>query len=139
MSDKKPTANEFREDGVKLAMEMAEDFDVTLDFSHDSIKNVDRVLGEFHEDYAKTKNEKGLVGIAIAFAAYIVSVIERNSTPGEWKRNDPDLGEETFPFDWHGTTIFPVGWCLKRMIDGKQDSVWFKYKTIVLDKIGKKE
>jgi len=136
MSRKKPGGNGFKEEGVKFAMKMADDFQVALDFSHESIKTVDKVLGEFQKDYKKKKSDEGLMGIAIAFAAYIVSVIERNSTPGDWKRNDPTFGEDTFPFEWQGYTIFPVGWCMKRIIDGKPDDIWFRYKTFVLEKRG---
>ncbi len=133
-SSEKPSGDELKKLMTKNALEIAKEFRIKLDFSHKSIKKVERILSKVHKNYIVTKNETGLKGVALALAAYIIAVIEKNISPGVWKRDHPDFGEETFPFDWEGSTIFPYGWCLKRIFDGKQDDVWAKYKAIVLSK-----
>ncbi|MBI2543551.1 MAG: hypothetical protein HYW24_05205 [Candidatus Aenigmarchaeota archaeon] len=119
---------------TKNALDIAKGFGIDLDFSHESIKQVEKILADIHEEYKKTKNEEGLRGIAISFAAYIISVIERNSGKGKWERNHPKIGPDTFPFSWRDSYLFPYGWCVKRIYDGKSDNVWVKYKVCVLDK-----
>ena len=135
MTNHKPTGDELKEDFTQRALEVAKKFGIRLDFSHKSIKRVEKLLGKIHKEYAKTQNEEGLRGIALFFAAYIVTVIERNSSPGVWGREHPGFGDEAFPFEWQDVTLFPYEWCLKRIFDGDQDNVWIKYKAIVLSKI----
>lgn len=116
-----------------LAVQVAkENFGVTLDFSHQSVRDVERILGQLHEDYKRTKKEEGLRGLAAEFAAYIITVIERNTEKGVWEADDRRVGPGTLPFHWRGTTIFPYGWCLKRIYDGDADNVWVKYEAFVL-------
>jgi len=116
-----------------LALRVAkEHYGVTLDFSHQSVREVERILGEIHNDYKRTKNEEGLRGLAAEFGAYIITVIEKNTERGVWEADHSTIGPRTFPFHWKGTTIFPFGWCLKRIFDGDSDNVWVKYEAFVL-------
>ncbi|MCF7954732.1 MAG: hypothetical protein K9M75_02910, partial [Phycisphaerae bacterium] len=116
------------------ALEIAKALGYKLDYSHKSVKRIEKMLKIIHNEYLKAGDD-GLSGIALSFAAYIISVIELNSIKGQWKRDHPQLGTETFPYEWNGATIFPYAWCMKRIVDGKQDNVWSKYKTIVLSKL----
>jgi hypothetical protein len=120
------------------AFEIAsESFGITLDFSNSSINHVERILAELHRDYQRTRSDEGIRGVALSFAAYIVTVIERVSEPGVWSRDHDVVGPETFPYDWKGTTLFPYGWCLNRIINGDEDNVAVKYRALVLEKIGR--
>jgi len=56
--------------------------------------------------------------------------------PIDWKRDDPTVGEDSFPLHWNGTTIFPYGWCLKRILDGPADECRFKWQVFVLNPNG---
>jgi hypothetical protein len=119
---------------------------VTLDYSersvHDverilgEIHDVERILGEIHEEYRRTKSEEGLQGLALEFGAYLVSVLEKHRGPVIWKRDHPDFGEDAFPLEWRGTTLFPVGWCLKRIVDGPGDDIVSKWKALILNRDG---
>ena len=120
------------------ALDIAKDAGVTLDFSHQSINHVERMLGECHREFKRTKDEEGLHGIALSFSAYIVTVIERHFEPGTWKKHDPDWGKHSFPYHWRDGTTFIYGWCLKRILDGPGDNVWSKYQAIVLSQQSRK-
>jgi hypothetical protein len=110
-----------------------EGFGITLDYSNDSVDQVEKVLGLCHKDYKKTRSEDGLRGIAFEFGAYIVKVIEKNVGPVRWERNHPQMGEDAFPlYLGEDDAIFPVAWCLKRIYDGPGDDVWIKYNQFVL-------
>jgi len=131
-----PVTQELRNKLVNFAISTAEEgFDIKLDFSHNSIKSVERILDVIHSDYLQNKNETGLNGIAINFAAYIVETILRNTNEGIWYSDHLEFGEKSYPLYWKGSVIFPFAWCQKRIFDGRGDDVWFKYKTIILAEI----
>jgi len=115
------------------AHEVAANFDVTLDYSDDSIQNVESILGEIHENYMETKDDSGLRGIALFFAAYIGEVIRRKGLGGVWSRNHKLFGDDSFPFHWNGGDLFLYGWCEKRIFDGDGDDVCAKYQVCVLE------
>ena len=128
--------SELKERLTTNALKIARDgFGVRLDFSNASIDKVESILGQIHGEYQRTQNDEGLRGVAVSFAAYVISVIEKISTPGVWKRDHETIGPETFPYEWNGTTIFPYGWCLKRVLDGEPDNVAVKYRALVLEKL----
>jgi hypothetical protein len=119
-----------------LALRVAkENFGTTLNFSHESIRDVERILGELHKEYIRTKREEGVRGLAAEFGAYIITVIEKNSENGVWKPDHPSIGPGSLPFHWRDSTIFPVAWCLKRIVDGDSDNVWVKYEAFVLKRV----
>ena len=112
-----------------------EGFKIQLDYSVESIKQVEHILGKIHDEYKTTKSEEGLQGIAFEFAAYIVKVIEQNFGNAEWERDHSSIGKNTFPLQWRDSTLFPFGWCLKRIYDGDEENVWFKFKASVIDNV----
>lgn len=131
----RPDPNEIQAELCGLAESIAsENFGIRLDYSVDSIPQVERILGAFHEHFTKTRSDDGLNGIALGFAAYIVRVIQRNFGPATWERDCPSFGEDAFPLHWRGSSIYPYAWCQKRIFDGPADDVWFKFQAIVLGK-----
>lgn len=88
----------------ELAEQVARGFGVTLDYSERSVRDVERILGEIHTEYRRTKSEEGLQGLALEFGAYLVSVLEKHRGPVVWKRDHPDFGEDAFPLEWRGAT-----------------------------------
>ena len=124
--------NELQVKMSNLAIEIAEIFNVHLDYSNRSIKKVEIVLSKIHNEFIKSKNSEGLNGVAIEFAFYIITVIEKNFEKGKAERNTEDFGENSFPFYWRDKTLFPYSWCQKRIFNGAEDNVWVKYKTLVL-------
>jgi hypothetical protein len=120
---------------IHLAEQVAfESYDVTLDQSVESVAEVESILGQLHDDFRRTKNEEGLKGLALEFAAYLISVTERNFGKGSWSRDHSEMGPDTFPYEWNGATLFPYSWCLKRIIDGPADDVWAKFQTLVVQR-----
>lgn len=143
MEDHKMTvlvSEEFMNAARKTLQELSEINNVVLDYSHDSIHGVEKILSLMHENYKKTKNKDGLRGISLACAAYIVETIKKNTGKGTWYRNDSHFGEDSFPFEWSdGNVIYPLAWCEKRLFDGESDDVWYKYESIILGKVEDKK
>ena len=126
----------LKEEMSLLAERIAkEGFGITLDYSPESIRQVEQILESIHKDYKKTHSEEGLYGIAFEFGAYIVQVIERNFGTAKWERNHKSIGENTFPLYWQNSTLFPVEWCRKRIFDGSGDNVWMKFRIHILNAV----
>lgn len=117
---------------LNLVEQVANDYSITLDFSHESIKKVEKILSLIEVDYKQTKDEEGLLGLTIEFGVYIAEVIKRQTKEGVLYRNHKNFGEASFPFIWQNSLIFPSNWCLKRILDGEGDNVWMKYKHFIL-------
>jgi len=117
---------------TELAINDAKKHNIKLDFSNESIKEVENILSAVHDEYNKTKNEKNLNDIALKYSAYIITVIEKNFEKGKWERNDPVFGEDSYTFYWRGGAYYIYSWCLKRIIEGEQDNIWIKYKLSIL-------
>ncbi len=118
---------------MDLALHIANVVHIDLDFSIDSIKQVEKILAQIHSQYEETKDEEGLHGIALEFAAYIITVIEKNIVVGKWERNSEEFGKDSFPYHMpNGQTIFPYAWCLKRIMEGKSEDVWSKFQALVV-------
>jgi hypothetical protein len=134
-NEQDPEFEQIIQQGVTHAVEMAKENGVTLDFSDDSINQVENLLAEFHLEYLKEQTEEGLHGVAMMLGAYIGEVIRKKGYGGIWARNDPQMGEDSFPFYWRDQTLFLYGWCMKRIFDGEADNVAYKFKVFVLDKL----
>lgn len=132
-AQKSQNPEKIKEKMLENAIEIGKSYNFHLDYSDESINNVESILSDVNNEYLKTKNEKGLRGIALIFSFYIVAVIERNHGKGKLERDDKSIGQDTFPFYWKDSTLFPYGWCLKRIYDGDADNVAIKYKTLVLN------
>ncbi len=125
--------DQLKEEMSLLAERIAgEGFGVTLDYSIESIKQAEKVLGEIHKDFKKTRSDDGFTGIAFEFAAYIVKVIEKNIGPVRWERDHPEMGPDSFPLYLDEGVLFPLSWCVKRVYDGPGDNIWTKFSVFVL-------
>ena len=129
---KQQDMNELRAELCEQAERIGTLFGITLDYTDESVTHVERILGEVHDDYRRTRDKSGLHGVALEFAAYLVSIIERHHGSIDWKRDDETIGKDSFPLHWNGGTLFPYGWCLKRIFDGPADDIWFKWQVHVL-------
>lgn len=131
----RPHPSEIQQKLCGLAERIAsEHFGTRLDYSVESVRQVERILGELHDEYQKTQSENGLNGIALEFSAYIVSIIQCHFGPAQWERDCPSFGEDAFPLHWRGSSIYPYAWCQKRIFDGPADDIWFKFQAIVIGK-----
>jgi len=119
-----------------LALQIAlEHYEIALDFSHESIIEVEVILSNLHEKYTADGDEEGIRGIGLEFGFYIAATIQKNTNSGQVEKDHPSIGENTFPFNWNGKSIFPCAWCENRIYDGPEDDVSVKYKALVLNEI----
>lgn len=125
--------NELKKELIDLSLKVGNHYSIDLDFSIESVKNVEKILSKMSDEYQKTKNKEGLNGLALEFAAYIIAVIEKNISVGKWERDSTEFGKDIFPYNLgEGNIIFPYQWCLKRIYEGEAENVWVKFETLVL-------
>ena len=103
---------------------------VQLNYSVESIKAVDKILGQIHDAYVKDPKSVSVTGLGSAYGAYVGEVIRRSESGAKWERDDPVGGEKSYPLIWGAGHSYPLGWCQKRIINGDEDSVWVKYSVL---------
>ncbi len=122
--------NAFMPDMAAKAVAFAADRGVTLDYSPSSVKAVESLLGQLHDDRMKGRlSDQDLNAQAMHFGGYIGEVLHRKYG-GTWSRDHKVAGPSSFPFHWNACDSFPVGWCGKRILNGDEDNVWFKFQVV---------
>jgi hypothetical protein len=125
--------NDFMPQMANEAVQYATGHGKTLDFTPDSVKVVESLLGELHESRAKRElSDRDLNIRALQFGAYIGEVIRRKYN-GSWGSDHPVAGPKSFPIRFNEHDSFPVGWCGKRMLNGDEDNIWIKFKMVTSD------
>jgi hypothetical protein len=103
---------------------------VSLDYSVDSIKQVEGILGKLHDQYSQNPGSISAKGLGSAYGAYIGEVIRRSEPGAKWEAADAVGGEKSYPLIWGAGHSYPMAWCYRRIVDGPEDNVWIKYLVL---------
>jgi hypothetical protein len=117
---------------AEAVKDASENNQITLDYSPDSIKQVEEILGKLHDSYVRNPKSISVSGLASAYGAYIGEVIRRSEPNAHWLQDD-QMGEKTYPIVWGPSGkrhSYPMGWCARRITDGDVDNVWIKYRML---------
>ncbi len=121
--------NEMMRDGAEKAVNRARTrYEVTLDFTPASLLGVDAVLTRIHQEFVAAPRLVDVNSLAFVFGAYIGETIRRNHSDCSWERNHVGGGENSYPLHWSEATCFPIGWCVRRIHNGEDESVWMNYE-----------
>ncbi len=104
---------------------------VMLDFSPASVQRLEGdILAKLHEAHLKTSmSEQNLSRLSIRWGAYLGETLKRRR-PGRWHRDSQKVGRGTTPVVFEpGTEAFPRSWVYKRIADGPEDNVAFKFQV----------
>jgi hypothetical protein len=117
------------------AVDMANrDFGIKLDYSVESIEQVEEMLGRLYDEVARRKSSEGVRGLAMMCGAYIGESIRRTEPDAKWEQDHPVAGEKSYPLHWQGGESFPCGWCYNRIMNGPEDNIWHKYLVLKQDR-----
>jgi hypothetical protein len=61
-----------------------------------------------------------------------VGEVIRRMHNGSWGIDHDVAGPGSFPIRWADHESFPIGWCGKRILNGEEDNVWFKFRMLLL-------
>lgn len=103
---------------------------ISLDYSVESIKQVETILGKLHDMYAANPKSVSVIGLGSAYGAYVGEVMRRTQPGAHWERDDPAGGEKSYPLIWKSHHLYPMGWCGHRIENGPEDNVWIKYSVL---------
>jgi hypothetical protein len=121
------TTDEFIQ---SLSSEAVKDADanhqIKLDYSVDSIKKTDQILGKLHESYETSQSSIALTGLSAEYGAYVGEVIRKTEPGAHWERERVS-DEKMYSLKWNKVDVYPMNWCEKRIVDGDDDDVWMKY------------
>jgi hypothetical protein len=102
------------------------DRDIDLDYSVDSIKIIEEELDRVSKEVDRANPQRGTFGLASVYGAYIGEVLRRRDG-GAWAADHPVGGPRSYPLTTRSNiTVFPVGWCWKRLTEGEADNVYHK-------------
>jgi hypothetical protein len=117
-----------------LSTEAVKDADsqshVHLDYSVESIKRVESMLGGIHDQYVNDPSSIAVNGLASAYGAYLGKVIRKTEPDVKWETNDSVGGDKSYPLIWGAGHSYPMAWCYRRIVDGDSDNVWVKYQVL---------
>jgi len=125
------TVEEFIGFASQSAVTDAKTYDhINLDYSADSLKQVDEILGRVHDEYVKNPSSIHLRGLASEYGAYVGEVIRRSQPNVYWTRDSKVMGEKAYALHWKAGESYPFTWCAERITNGQEDSVWIKYTVL---------
>ncbi len=107
-------------------------YGVTLDYSSDSVKDVEKLLATKYElKRSRPITEKELADAADLWGAYIGEVMKRMHA-AHWARDSVAGGKDALPlvFNDTGEESFPCAWVYHRLKNGEEDNVWTKFYFI---------
>jgi len=131
--NKPPTAPSFKSTDTMMeyfasdvTKWIKQDRGVDLDYSLESIKVIEEELERISKEVNRTHPQGGTFGLALGYGAYIGEVFRRRDG-GTWAAHHPVAGSNSYPLTINGNgTMFPVGWCWKRLTQGEEDNVYYK-------------
>lgn len=109
------------------------EYKILLDFSPASVQQVENnVLAKLHEIHVNTPMSKSeLSRNSTCWGAYIGEVLKRIKG-GKWQRDSQRVGQGTMPIVFApGNEAFPSAWVYKRITNGPNDNVTFKFQVVI--------
>ncbi len=78
------------------------------------------------------KSDQELAGLAVVYGAYVGEVIRHGETKARWGRDHPAAGPNSYPLFWGAgdACSFPLAWCQKRLQNGDEDSIVYKFQVM---------
>lgn len=129
-------AKAYSLDAVDFA---AQNFEIRLDFSEDSIRLVEQILGNLHDTMPQANpDEKRIWDFAKCFGSYVGEVY-RKKHGGRW--GTITHGGQEYPgIQGPGETYFwPWARAYKRIVEGPEENVWHYYQVLIEPKGKSKE
>lgn len=103
---------------------------VHLDYTVESIKKVEGILGDLHGLYAKDHSSVAVEALSLAYGAYVGEVIRKTEPNVRWEKSDSATGEKSPTLIWGEWRSYPMAWCYRRIVNGDEDNIWMKYQGL---------
>lgn len=101
-------------------------YGIKLDYSLESILDVEKILNDLQRIYATTPQLLDEKSISFVFGAYIGETIRRNHPGAAWVR---ESAGSDFSLAWQHEIHQPSEWCKQRLA-GDRSSLWTRYESM---------
>ena len=116
---------DFAEQAVRLGRE----FKVHLDYSENSLQEVEHLLGRLHDDMSKADANK-IDEMAKIWGGYLGEVVRRRFG-GEWSIEKYPAGDFLIvSLNVNGARLFPSMKVHKRLTEGSNENIWSFYQAV---------
>ncbi|WP_222708603.1 hypothetical protein [Paenibacillus sp. N3.4] len=121
----------YSEDAVELAGKMG----LQLDFSEESLKIIDEILERYHQGipkgikkiFSKGPSEDQIIQMSKIWGGYVGEVFRRN-LGGYWEMSKKI--DNAIVLRINSTELFPPAKVNKRIVNGKEDGIYFYYQVL---------
>ena len=132
------TVNHVMEAYAKDAVDTAaKGFQVTLDYSPESVALLEEIVGRQHDEFAKgdKPSDEKLQTFCKVWGAYLGEVMRRQRG-GEWSVPKDGPFQGVYTLTMNTTSTSPPSKVWKRIVDGPGDDLHAYYKVILADRDG---
>lgn len=120
------------------AVEQAKELGVELDFSEESMKQLETILERYHASlprgikklFRKGPTEEQIHQVSMMWGAYLGEVM-RKHLGGEWGMSKHF--DNAIAFFWKDSEVYPPAKVSKRIVGGDGDNVWVFYQVLKND------
>lgn len=128
----------YAQDAVDFARER---FQLNLDYSEESLQQIERILGQLHETIPKGvfaklfkhgPSDTQIRQMAKMWGGYVGEVIRRR-WGGQWSTESEAQPGGVITLQIGGSEIYPPAKVFKRLTNGPEDNVWHYYQVLKAD------
>jgi hypothetical protein len=115
---------------AEKAVQKAREFNVHLDYSEDSLLEVEAILSQLRENLPGAEEADDLAEICKTWGSYFGEVVRRRFG-GEWSiETYPGKQFATLTLSVGANKLFPTMKVHRRLTHGADDNVWLFYETV---------
>lgn len=134
----KPTVTDMMRAYAEDAIDFANQLNIELDFSEESLNKLDLILQQFHDGipkglkklFKKGPSEEQIAQMSKMWGGYLGETIIR-MFGGEWIMSK--TFENAIAIQVQGTEIYPPAKTYKRIVNGQEDNIVNYYKVLKHD------
>jgi hypothetical protein len=106
-------------------------FQQDLDYSEESVRRLEEVVGRQHQDYVKGSkpSDRDLDTFCKIWGAYLGEVIRKHHG-GEWNTPTDGVYKGLYVLTVKGTQMSPPSKIYKRIVDGEADNLYDYYQVL---------
>lgn len=126
------------------AIDHAAGLGVDLDFSEDSIQQVEAILGQTHQSrpagirklFTRDVSADALENLSKMYGAYVGEVMRFEWVDADWTMPEDGPFQGAYTIDYRGMLTSPPAKVFKRLSGGSDDNVWAYYRVLTDERDG---
>ncbi len=114
---------------VKAIARARSRYELTLDYTNESIRSVETILSYLHDTFVADPNVVDVNSMAFVLGSYVGETIRKNKPGSAWQ---PSFGSgNSYALRSGEESCFPMEWCMQRLTGSADENVWTKYRQFM--------